>query len=256
LLQPTGDLPLVNQGLTIDALAARAGTTTRNVRAYQSRGLVPPPTLVGRVGYYGEEHLARLRLIAALQQRGYSLASIAGLLQGWERGQSIGDLLGFEEALAGSWLAEPPHFVTVDELREAFGEAPEALERAQQVGLLRQVEGGYEADNSILLDVASQLVASGVPLEEVIEEAGKLKKDANRIAKRFLTLFLRNIWEPYVAAGKPASELPRITEILRRLRPLAGTTSLAFLHRALGEQASVAVAEMLEVVNKPEEVRR
>ena len=46
--------------LTIDALAARVGLTVRTVRAYAGRGLLPPPTLRGRTGLYGEEHLARL----------------------------------------------------------------------------------------------------------------------------------------------------------------------------------------------------
>src|SRR5690348_8532613 len=66
--------------MTIDALAQAAGTTTRNVRAYQTRGLLPAPLVVGRVGYYGDAHLERLRLIANLQERGYSLAAIADLL--------------------------------------------------------------------------------------------------------------------------------------------------------------------------------
>ena len=62
--------------LTIDQLAARVGMTVRNVRAYASRGLIPPPRLVGRTGYYGEEHASRLRLIRDLIERGYTLAAV------------------------------------------------------------------------------------------------------------------------------------------------------------------------------------
>jgi hypothetical protein len=65
--------------LTIDQLAREAGTTVRNVRAYQERGLLPPPDREGRVGVYGEGHLARLRLIASLAERGVLVRSGSAL---------------------------------------------------------------------------------------------------------------------------------------------------------------------------------
>lgn len=236
---------MAKRGLTIDELAARSGATTRNVRAYQSRGLMPPPTLVGRVGYYGEGHLARLRLIAALQDRGYSLASIADLLSAWEQGRSIGDLLGFEEALAASWSEVPAHFVTRDELQATFGDAPEALARAVELGIVTQSEGGFRVHSATLVDAAAQLVAAGIPLEEVIEEAGRLKEDVKRIAGRFVSLFLDHLWEPYVRAGMPADQLPRITEALRRLTPLAGATTMGLLREAMAEKAGAAAGEII-----------
>src|SRR5438034_10778663 len=82
--------------LTIDELARRAGLTTRNVRAYQERGLLPPPTKVGRTGYYDDGHLGRLRMISGLLERGYSLAAIADLLRTWEEGGDVGELLGLD----------------------------------------------------------------------------------------------------------------------------------------------------------------
>ncbi|HEX9314872.1 MAG TPA: MerR family transcriptional regulator, partial [Actinomycetota bacterium] len=83
---------------TIDELARKAGTTTRNIRSYQTKGILPPPRMVGRVGYYSEGHLARLKYTAGLQQRGFSLAAIGCLLSAWEEGRSLQDVLGFEEA--------------------------------------------------------------------------------------------------------------------------------------------------------------
>ena len=74
----TGDLP--DDGgeaeLTVDELAARAGVTVRNLRAYAARGLLPPPRMAGRTGYYGREHLARLLLVREMLAEGYSLAMI------------------------------------------------------------------------------------------------------------------------------------------------------------------------------------
>ena len=81
---------------TIDELAAVAGTTSRNLRAFQSRGLLPAPRLVGRTGHYDESHRRRLEAILRLQRRGYSLAAIADLAAAWDRGASLDDVLGFE----------------------------------------------------------------------------------------------------------------------------------------------------------------
>ena len=49
--------------------------TVRNVRAHAARGLLPPPHMQGRTGFYGTEHLARLELITHLQSEGFSLAA-------------------------------------------------------------------------------------------------------------------------------------------------------------------------------------
>ena len=79
--------------LTIDELAREAGVTTRNIRAYQTRGLLPSPRMEGRVGYYDDGHLARLRYIASLQERGFSLAAIQCLLEAWDQGAGLRDVL-------------------------------------------------------------------------------------------------------------------------------------------------------------------
>src|SRR5437763_14437977 len=81
----------------VDELARAAGTTARNVRLYQERGLLPPPRLVGRVGWYDEAHLARLRLVTRLLDRGYSLANIGELLSTWESGRDLTNVLGVEQ---------------------------------------------------------------------------------------------------------------------------------------------------------------
>ena len=85
----------------IDELAREADTTVRNVRAYQDRGLIPPPRPPGSGRIYTHAHLARLRLIGQLLERGYTLANIAELVSAWERGQDIGKLLGLEAVLVG-----------------------------------------------------------------------------------------------------------------------------------------------------------
>src|SRR5205807_9789477 len=62
--------------LTIEQLAAETGMSVRNIRSHQARGLLAPPEVRMRVGYYGPEHVAALRLIRDLQDEGFNLGGI------------------------------------------------------------------------------------------------------------------------------------------------------------------------------------
>src|SRR5260221_2261154 len=66
--------------MTIRQLAERTGMTVRNIRAHQTRGLLPPPTVRGRTGYYGEEHVARIELTREMQADGLNLEAIRRVL--------------------------------------------------------------------------------------------------------------------------------------------------------------------------------
>src|SRR3954466_16172298 len=93
--------------LTIDRLAARAGMTVRTVRSHVTRRLLPSPRLVGRTAYYGDEHLARLELIATLQREGFNLGSIERLVRSVPF-ESSEQVLAFHRALVSPWLKEEP----------------------------------------------------------------------------------------------------------------------------------------------------
>src|ERR1700690_1469675 len=108
---PTSD-PEPPRLLTVDELARAARTTTRQVRALQTQGLLPRPDLVGRTGFYGADHLGRLRAVLRLQASGFSLGSLATLLRAWEAGMTLGQVLG---------LDPEPHPGTEDDL-DVFGD--------------------------------------------------------------------------------------------------------------------------------------
>jgi DNA-binding transcriptional MerR regulator len=95
-------------GWTVDELARRARVTTRTIRAHQTVGLLPPPVLVARTAYYGEQHLQRLGAIGRLQARGWSRAAIRDALAAWEAGHNLEEVLGLQAALtrAGDWVDE------------------------------------------------------------------------------------------------------------------------------------------------------
>ena len=230
--------------MTVDELARRAGTTTRNVRAYQTRGLLPPPRVVGRVGHYDDHHLARLTYIGRLQERGYSLASISDLLKGYDDGRTLSQILGFEDVLSAPWSDEVPERFTAEQLLEMFPEAagdPALVDRAVALGLLTPVEDGsggmlFEAGSPRLVRAGAELVAAGVPLGAALDHQLELAEDMARIARRMVRLFEVNVWEPFVAAGLPDERWPEVTAALERMRPTASAAVLSVLARAM-EQA-------------------
>src|SRR5256885_15705707 len=107
--------------LTIEQLAAEVGMSVRNIRSHQSRGLLPPPEVRARVGYYGPEHVARLQLIQDLQADGFNLAAIERLISGSEG--IAGRLLGLHAAVTAPFEPETPQVVTREELEQRFGTA-------------------------------------------------------------------------------------------------------------------------------------
>src|ERR1035437_6171199 len=114
------------QRLTIDQLAQTAGLTVRNVRNYQSRGLIAAPEVQGRVGYYGAEHLAGLHLIREMQAQGFNLAAIAHLLQ--EARGAGEEVLGFTRSLMTPFETEAPEIVEhADLLRRLGGDVEQKL---------------------------------------------------------------------------------------------------------------------------------
>src|ERR687888_910372 len=117
--------------MTIDELARRTGMTVRNIRAHQSRGLVPPPEVRGRTGYYGDDHVARIELIKELQADGFNLESIRKLLEG--AGGSSSEVLDFSRALRAPFEDEQPEIVSAEEFAERWGGPldPGLMERSE-----------------------------------------------------------------------------------------------------------------------------
>jgi len=230
---------------SVDDLARRAGTTVRNVRMYQERGLLPPPRREGRRGWYGETHLARLRLVLSMLGRGYPLTAIKELAEAFESNRSLGDVLGFEEALAKPFTTEQPRLVTAAEMAALFpGIDPETARRALELQLVVPDEdsGGFVAPSPALLDAGAQLAADGVPVADVLEVAAAIHAATEALADRFVALFLEHVWQPFVKADMPPEDLPRITAALARQRPLATEAVVASLAQAMQRKVDETAA--------------
>lgn|SRR5690348_570991 len=126
---------------TVDELAATTGFTVRTTRYYASLGLIPPPIRKGRVGYYGPDHRARLELIRALQEHGFTLQGVERFLEGLPDGVTAEDL-AIQRALITSWTSESTDEIFVRIARELrrMGLPKDALAQAQEIST-RHMEG-------------------------------------------------------------------------------------------------------------------
>lgn len=229
-------------GYRIDELAHRAGTTVRNVRAYQERGLLAPPRRQGRAGVFDDGHLRRLRMVGRLLERGYTLANIGELLDAWEKGRAIHDVLGIDERI--------PARVTVPWLVEAFGafgaaataagptgHGAAALQAAFDLGVLDPVadDEGFRVTDPRLLRAAIGLARAGVPLAAIARHARGLRRDVERLARSFVDLVDDHLFVPLGDEMPSPAEAARLGELARSLRPLAGDVVLGELDRAIDQ---------------------
>jgi DNA-binding transcriptional MerR regulator len=220
----------------IDELARAAGMTVRNVRVYQERGLLPPPRREGRVGLYDDAHLARLRLIGGLLDRGYGFAHIAELVSAWERGRDLGDLLGLEAVLTGPWSDEIPSHLTAEELAEMYADqiTDDTTKRAIELGILVVDGDRFRIPSPRILHAGAELVAAGIPLPAVLDLAAQLQSDIDHSAGLLVEAVATHILSTHAPDWMPAGdELRQLTDLIGRLRPLAQMAVDAYLARAI-----------------------
>jgi DNA-binding transcriptional MerR regulator len=231
-------------GLTIDQLAERTGMTVRNVRAHQSRGLLPPPEVRGRTGFYGQEHVARIELVRELQADGFNLELIRRLL---DSAGSSTEALRFTRALRAPFADEEPQVVSEADLAARWGATdPKLLARAEELGLLRPLGSGrWEEVSPRLGRVSTELAQIGVPARQALEVAGRLRRHADRVAEDFVRLFLDTVWKPFEAAGRPEDRWPEVSDALERMRPLAVESLLAVFQIAMEDATEQAFGRQL-----------
>jgi DNA-binding transcriptional MerR regulator len=191
--------------LTIEQLAAETGMSVRNIRAHQARGLLSAPEVRLRVGYYGPEHVAQLRLIQELQAEGFNLGGIKRLLDDTQG--TAEKLLRFREALTPAGDRKHPRALSATELGE-------------------------------------EVVRSGISLRSAVAILEEVERECDSIAREFLKLFVDEVWKPFERAGMPAERLPEVEQAIERLRPIASQALAAIFEQRMGAQVERAVKDM------------
>lgn len=228
-------------GMTLDELARLSGMTARNVRAHQERGLLPPPQVRGRVGYYGQDHLDRLRMIVELQGEGLSLAAVRRALADVPHGRA-GQALAVRRSLLEGWDEEQAEVYALDELRGWFGDdLPQILERAGRMGLVVPLDDGVEVLAPSLLGALRDLAALGVPAAALLDVQERLARATDGIASLFADFVVRHVYRP--EGGAPAHDLGELAGLVEALRPLAVRATVTNLGRSLSREVERTLAE-------------
>ena len=237
--QPEGEL-------TVEQLAYETGMSVRNIRNHQSRGLLPPPDVRARIGYYGPQHVARLRLIQEMQAEGFKLHAIQRLIG--EHGGSADRFVGLRRAVTAPFETESPEVLTAEELAERFGTVDEKiLVRVQKLGLLVPLgDGRFEAPSPALLRAAAEVLELGIPLPAALATMEKAARNAQSVSRAFVQLFLEGLWKPFDEDGQPEERWPEIVESIERLRPIASEALLAIFKQTLAAEVEKAFGKVLE----------
>lgn len=214
------------QDLAIEALAARTGVTVRNIRAYTTARLLPPPRLQGRLGLYGDEHVQRLALIRELREQGFGIEAIRRIF-GRTPAASWRDLLAVARSVSGSLFAEEtPVVVSAKALAAKWkGQmTPALLARAAKAGLMHELpDGRIQLLSPALGQVAEQLAALGLPLEDVIGMQETMARTLRTVARHWL----RTLADGLLSGD--AIDADRLAQLLEKARPLAtGAVQAAF----------------------------
>lgn len=233
--------------LTVDQLAARAGVTVRNVRAYSARGLLPPPRLVGRTGYYGREHVSRLLLVREMLAEGYSLAMIERTLSSAPANGSSATL-ALHRALLTPWLPSEPETTTGVELaaRAGVSEDPAVIDGLVGLGLVERTDDDrLRVLDPALLTAGIQVLGLGVPPEALIAAQAQVTEHVRSIARTYVRMFVETRWQAWVDAGAPRDQVEEIQATVARLQPVAAQALLAAFRTEMAGAVQEAVAAAL-----------
>ena len=238
----------------IDELARLGGTTTRNVRVYRDRGLLHPPLRVGRIALFNDTHLTRLRLITSLLDRGYNIAHVNEMLSAWEQGKNIGDMLGLESAIAGSWATEKPQRMVLAEARDTVGDDA-AFDRMVALDIIR-VDGDHATVvRPTLVEVLTEIHRFGVAYDKLID----IHEQVSPLLDQISAILVQAGLEEVVDKINPGAAMPddvtvaELITTLVRFRTQAVSAVSATLAFSIESAVETTVATMLgDLIEKSE----
>ena len=212
-------------------LASEAGISVELVRSYQSKGLLEGPRREGRVALYGERHLERLREIATLKQKGYSLKAIAGLLAERERPRLAEDSR-VSRALASVPPVGDDEHLDLHDLSDRTRVPLAVLRSLEGSGVVRPRKGDdgayYTAADVRAVRMLLSLLGVGLPMEEFMRLATIQIAAMQQVAAGAVELYAKYVGEPLRASGLDPSEEEARSEAAFSLLVQAATSLVAY----------------------------
>ncbi len=237
----------------IDEVARRAGTTTRNVRAYRERGLLPPPRRVGRLALFDDNHVSRLTLIASMLERGYTISHVREMLTAWEDGKELADVIGVEKALIGPWSDDRPETVALEDVLQAVGDH-DAVDRLVALGLIRAEGSEATVERPKLVNAFRKMRDYGMSMDKIIDVHEEVTPWIDQISRTLVDAGAQHI----VSQLDPNGGLPGNTDIaelvtmLVQFREIAVSSVTASLAASIESTIeSVVGSHLTDFLHKP-----
>lgn len=224
----------------INDLAEAAGVSVRNIRVYQDRGLLPPPAIRGRTGWYSDEHLVRLNLISRMLDRGYTFATISELLHAAHYGMKVEHVLRGTPKAGRFRNIRRAATITLTELRKTLNASDKTIALSQKLGLLVKDGAHYAIRNPEVLEGAELLVKSGIDIDVLLDRWVRVQGDLEDVARSFVSI----ITDKYFDENLPdlgEAGVSRMAELIQTVRPMAYEIVESTFRKALDAQISYAI---------------
>jgi DNA-binding transcriptional MerR regulator len=219
---------------TVDELAAATGMTVRTTRYYAGLGLLPPPTRRGRMAYYTQEHRARLELVRALQDHGFTLSAIEKYLGRVPADASVEDL-ALQRAMLTSWGAGKRESITRRQLetRARRRLSDHDLQRLVNIYAIRLDGDRYEPLPSF--DVALELIELDIPVDSMEEAAAAINSHMDDLADELTRILRTRVLTPFRGQEHSEADKAAFEQTMSRLRQLTLAAVVAGFQRAANE---------------------
>jgi DNA-binding transcriptional MerR regulator len=220
--------------VTVDELAAATGLTVRTTRYYAGLGLLPPPERRGRVAWYGAAHRARLDLIRALQDHGFTLAAIERYLSRVPLDASVEDL-ALQRAMLTSWTGDRRDTMTRRQLGERAGRrlTDEDLDVLERLRALRREGDRFEP--LAPFDITVEVLGLDVPVDSMVEASEAIDRYMDALADELTGILRTKVLAPFREQPHSEQEKARFERTLSRLRQLTLEAVVAGFQRAANQ---------------------
>jgi DNA-binding transcriptional MerR regulator len=229
--QATGGL------LTVDELAAATGMTVRTTRYYAGLGLLPPPERRGRMAYYGPEHRARLELIRALQDHGFTLAAIEKYLSRLPADASVEDL-AVQRAMLTSWTTGSRSTLTRRQLDARAGRrlSDDELDVLEKMQAFERHGDRYAVEP--VFDLGVKALELDIPGESLVEAGEAIGRHMDALADDLTAVLRTNVLQPYREQQHSEADAARFEQTMADLRRLTLEAVVTGFQRAANQVIS------------------
>ncbi len=199
---------------------------------------------MGRIALFNDTHLTRLRLITSMLDRGYNIAHVHEMLSAWEQGKDLGDVLGLETAIAGTWAAEKPQTMPIAEAKRLIDDTA-GFERLVESGLIRIENDGIEATvvRPKLIEAFNEIREYGIGIDKLIDIHEQVLPLVDQISSILVQAGAEHVQDLI----KPGAALPDDTKVAELITMLVRfrTQAVASVTATLASSIETTIEELV-----------